>query len=70
MHTVPQNNHKFTINNISNCCETLIFTQPLVHKFLCGLIFMGHRVEQNSSDMQNFRISVKAAISLKNLGTV
>ena len=44
MHTVPQNNYKFTTNNIFYCCETPIFTQPLVYKFLCGLIFMGHPV--------------------------
>ena len=44
MHTVPQNKDKFTINNLFYCCEALIFTHPLVYKFLCGLIFMGHPV--------------------------
>ena len=44
MHTVPQNKYKFTINNLFYCCEALIFTQPLVYEFLCGLIFMGHPV--------------------------
>ena len=48
MHTVPQNNHKFTINNKFHCCKTLIFTHPLVYKFLCSLIFMGHPVHHNS----------------------
>ena len=42
MHTVPQNEDKFTINNLFYCCEALIFTHPLVYEFLCGLIFMGH----------------------------
>ena len=36
MHTVTQNNDKFTRNNLFYCCETLIFTHPLVHEFLCG----------------------------------
>ena len=44
MHTVPQNKDKFTINNLFYCCEGLIFTQPLVYEFLCGLIFMAHPV--------------------------
>ena len=44
MQTVPQNKEKFTINNLLYCCEALIFTHPLVCKFLCGLIFMGHPV--------------------------
>ena len=44
MHTVPRNKDKFTINNLFYCCEALIFTQPLVYEFLCGLIFMGHPV--------------------------
>ena len=44
MHTVPQNNYKFTIYNIFYCCKTLIFTQTLVYEFICGLIFMGHPV--------------------------
>ena len=44
MHTVPQNKDEFTINNLSYCCEALIFTQPLVYEFLCGLIFMAHPV--------------------------
>ena len=26
MHTAPQNKGKFTANNLSNCCEALIFT--------------------------------------------
>ena len=50
MHTVPQNNYKCTIHGILYCCETLIFTQPLVYKFLCGLIFMGHPVGLKSKD--------------------
>ena len=44
MHTVPQNKDEFTINNLSYCCEALIFTHPLVYMVLCDLIFMGHPV--------------------------
>ena len=44
MHTVSQNKDKFSINNLFYCCEALIFTQPLVYEFLCGLIFMTHPV--------------------------
>ena len=47
MHTVPQKKDKFTMNNLFYCCEALIFTHPLVYKFLCGLIFMGHPVFSN-----------------------
>ena len=36
MHTVPQNEDKFTINNLLYCCKALIFTLPLVYEFLCG----------------------------------
>ena len=36
MHTVPQNKDKFTRNNLFNCCNTLIFTHPLVYDFLCS----------------------------------
>ena len=35
MHTVPQYENKFTINNLFNCCEGLIFTHPLVYEFIC-----------------------------------
>ena len=48
MHTVPQNRDKFTTNNLFYCCKALIFTQPLVYEFLCGLIFMGHPVIKRS----------------------
>ena len=40
---------KFTINKLLYCCYALIFTHPLVYKFLCGLIFMGHPVPQEVS---------------------
>ena len=45
MHTVPQNEDKFTINNLFYCYEALIFTHPLVYEFRCGLIFMAHPVQ-------------------------
>ena len=48
MHTVSQNRDKFTSNNLFYCCKALIFTQPLVYEFLCGLIFMGHPVIKRS----------------------
>ena len=44
MQTVPQKKDEFTSNNLFYHFEALIFTQPLVYKFLCGLIFMGHPV--------------------------
>ena len=50
MQTVPQNIDKLTINNLFYYCEALIFTHPLVYKFLCGLIFMGHPVEYSQTD--------------------
>ena len=45
MHTIPQIKDKFTINNLFYCCKGLIFTQPLIYEFLCGLIFMAHPVD-------------------------
>ena len=44
MQSVPQNKDKFTINKLFYCYTALIFTQPLVYEFVCGLIFMGHPV--------------------------
>ena len=44
MHTVPQIKDRFTIKDFFYYSEALIFTHPLVCKFLCGLIFMGHPV--------------------------
>ena len=49
MHTVPQNKEKFTINDLSYCCEALIFTHPLVYEFLCGPKHMGAPV-YNATD--------------------
>ena len=41
----PLNKNRFTINNLVHCCEAIIFTHPLVYRFMCGLIFMAHPVE-------------------------
>ena len=48
MQTVPQKKDEKTINDLSYCCEALIFTHPLVYMVLCGLIFMGHPVSKGS----------------------
>ena len=52
MHTVLQNKDKFTVNNLFHCCKALIFTQPLVHEFLCGPKHMGTPVSKQN--LMNF----------------
>ena len=46
MHPVPQNKEEIMINSLFNCFEALIFTQPLVYEFLCGLKHMATPVLQ------------------------
>ena len=49
MHTVPQNEDKFTINNLSYCCKALTFTQLIVYEFLCGPKHMGTPLGRDDS---------------------